>query len=123
MGKLLERLSDPTKSGVYRSGASEAIEDALRGGALHLVVIDLGDAADKAQLLERLARVLGFPAWFGANWDALADCLSDLSCRPAAGWVLLFKGFEKLAADEQGIFIDVLASAADAWPTRGKPFF
>lgn len=30
-------------------------------------------------LLARLAHGLSFPDYFGANWDALIDCLSDLS--------------------------------------------
>ncbi|WP_446686701.1 barstar family protein [Pseudofulvimonas gallinarii] len=26
-----------------------------------------------------MAAVFRFPEWFGDNWDALADCLADLS--------------------------------------------
>ncbi|MCZ7655132.1 MAG: barstar family protein [Rhodocyclaceae bacterium] len=34
---------------------------------------------DRTTLFECLATTLKFPDWFGHNWDALADCLSDLS--------------------------------------------
>ena len=39
--------------------------------------------SDKAALLARFAAALHFPDWFGHNWDALSDCLTDLSWLPA----------------------------------------
>jgi hypothetical protein len=44
---------------------------------------DVAGCSDKAGLLARTADALEFPAWFGHNWDALADCLTDLAWRPA----------------------------------------
>ena len=73
--------------------------------------------------MERVARALGFPRWFGGNWDALEDCLTDLSWSGAGGHVLLIDGAAELNADERGIFIDILASAAAWWAERGRPFF
>jgi hypothetical protein len=58
------------------------------------------------------------PDWFGANWDALEDSLSDL---PDQGYVLLFEGAQP--GDELGVLIDVLRSSAEWWTGRGKPFF
>jgi hypothetical protein len=43
---------------------------------------------------------LAFPAWFGHNWDALADCLTDLSWLPAAGYVLIWDGYGTLGRAE-----------------------
>ena len=48
--------------------------------------------------MERIAQALEFPQWFGGNWDALEDCLTDLSWSKAAGHVLLFEGAGGLAA-------------------------
>jgi len=66
---------------------------------------------------------LQFPYYFGENWDALEDCLTDLSWRQAQGHVLVFEGFQSLPADNVGVLIDVLASAAEFWAGEGKPFF
>ena len=123
MSKLLQRLSDASRSGVYRASRSDEILDATQDSKLRVARIDLAGASGKEALLERVARALQFPQWFGGNWDALEDCLTDLSWSDAAGHVLLIEGAEALPGDEGGIFIDILASAAAWWAERRRPFF
>ncbi|WP_341647529.1 barstar family protein [Thauera humireducens] len=48
--------------------------------------VELADCTDKAGLLRRFAEAFRFPDWFGHNWDALADCLTDLSWLPAPAY-------------------------------------
>src|SRR5947207_1463903 len=117
MSKLLERLRDPARSGVYRTSDAKAILEATRGGGLDVVTIDM----DPADLFSGIARALDFPDWFGANWDALADCLGDLSWRGGAGHVLMFARYPD--GDARGILLDVLRSSAEYRAARGKPFF
>jgi len=97
--------------------------DAVRGSKLSFARIALQDAKDKSVLMHKIAASLGFPEWFGENWDALEDCLTDLSWREAQGHVLVFEGFQFLASDDLGILIDVLIAAAEFWAGRGRPFF
>lgn len=123
MSKLLQRLSDAARSGVYRTSRSDEILDATQDSALRVARIALAGATAKDAVLTRIAQALAFPHWFGGNWDALEDCLSDLSWFKAAGHVLLFEGTAALPADERGILIDVLAAAAASWAERGRPFF
>jgi hypothetical protein len=70
--------------------------------------------------LEAIARALEFPAWFGGNWDALEDCLGDLSWRESRETVLVIKNF--IRNDELGILIDILASTAQFWAEQGGSF-
>jgi hypothetical protein len=116
MGKLGQRLMDASRSGVYRASGAASVVDAAREAALDLVRIDAQDA-----LFERLAKALDFPAWFGGNWDALEDCLGDLSWRTGGGHVLVFDGYPGGA--ELGALLDVLRSSAQYWAQRGRPFF
>jgi len=116
VSKLLARLSDPTKSGVYRTREEKDILDATRGAKLDVVVVDA-----KEHLFDDLARALAFPTWFGRNWDALEDVLGDLSWRKGDGHVVVFRTFP--AGEEFGILLDVLRATAEYWAGRGKPFF
>jgi hypothetical protein len=116
VSKLLERLRDASRSGVYRASGAQAIEQATRGSALDVVMIDAATG-----VFDALAAALDFPDWFGANWDALEDALSDLAWRKGEGHVLLLRSYP--AGDELGLLIDVLRSVADYWAGRGRPFF
>jgi hypothetical protein len=117
VSKLLARLRDPARSGVYRASAAETIEEATRASGLDVVRIDAAGAAP----LEAIARALQFPQWFGGNWDALEDCLSDLSWRKGEGAVLIFT--RAPGGEALGTLIDVLRAAAEYWAGRGRPFF
>ena len=123
MSKLLQRLSDASKSGVYRTSRTDEILDATRGSALHVARIDLAGASAKDAWIGRIAKALAFPAWFGGNWDALEDCLSDLSWITAGGYVLLIEGAAEAPLVERGTLLDILASAAASWAERKRPFF
>lgn len=107
---------DPS-SGVYRVRRAEEIIDRVRGSALDVAKIRY---AEKDVLLKRIAAALDFPQWFGENWDALEDCLSDLSWRDAPGHVLILEGARN--GDDLGVLIDILRSSAEYWAGRGKPF-
>lgn len=118
MGKLTEWLRDAQRSGVYRTGSRAPIADAVRGTALDLATVDLTQP-----LFAAFAQALSFPHWFGANWDALEDCLGDLSWREGDGQVLLLEGWGALSDREREVLLDVLASSAQFWRSQGRPFF
>jgi hypothetical protein len=115
MSKLLQRLRDAKRSGVYRASGAGAILDAVAGSSFDVVTIDAG-----RKPLEKIAHALAFPQWFGGNWDALEDSLGDLSWRQGEGHLLLFSGYPR---GERPLLIDVLRSSAEYWAGRGKPFF
>lgn len=108
------------RSGVYRAARAEDVLAAARG--LHLARIRLAGRVDKRALLGALAAALEFPDWFGHNWDALEDCLTDLSWIRASGHLIVIEGSACLARDDLGVLCDVLASAAEFWAERAKPF-
>ena len=111
-------------SGLYRSADARALAPVPAAG-LDVVPIRLAGVANKDALLERFASALEFPDWFGGNWDALEDCLGDLSWRPQGDRVLLIEGFESLALvshDDFRVLLDLLADVAEHWSAQGRAF-
>ena len=87
--------------------------------------VDLHAARDKAGFLTACARDLGFPANFGANWDAFSDCINDLAWEAARGYVITIENVEPFvrhAPDEWATALEILRGAADAWRVRNRTF-
>lgn len=113
------------RSGVYHTPVHvDAVKQARGEGDLWIDVA-LSHVGSKAELLDLLARELGFPSTFGRNWDALADALQDLAWRPAKGYALRLvdaaRASQALGAD-WATFIEVLRLTASYWKARGIAF-
>lgn len=69
--------------------------------------------ASKPALLASIAAKLNFPSYFGGNWDALDECLGDLSWLPS-GQVILGHADMPLVDDVANakIYVGILADAA-----------
>lgn len=121
-------LRDITRSGVYhtpQTGMPELLAAAEEAG-FAVFRIDLATVRDKASLFERLATALEFPDWFGHNWDALADCLGDLSWLQADGYLILLENCDGFRTGHGGDFataLQVFSSASDAWRDERVPFW
>ncbi len=82
-----------------------------------VLTLDLDGVTDKAGLMDRCARDLELPDWFGRNWDALADSLTDLRALPEAGALLLvvrnWQPYAKARPEEWEIAQEVFTSGVD----------
>jgi RNAse (barnase) inhibitor barstar len=86
---------------------------------------DCMTAVDKHGLLRAIARALKFPDYFGYNWDALEDCLTDLDWLEARGTILLLSRADRAAARAPhalAVALDVLEEAAAYWAAEGRTF-
>jgi hypothetical protein len=88
-----------------------------------LVVRIPAKARGKEKLLSVLAAKLRFPSYFGHNWDALEECLRDLSWlddRPRV--VIVHEAFPFSAAgDSLATYQSILADAVAMHRQRGTP--
>jgi len=81
---------------------------------------------DKKGLLTAVATAFEFPSYFGHNWDALLDCLSDFHWLPAKGYVCIMLHADQLkSADRKAYtaFLKVCQAAAVRWTQRNGPAF
>ena len=121
-------LADALASGVYfvEADGRAALVDAARTLGFEVFAIDLSGCTGHDAVLARMATALDLPPWFGGNWDALADCLNDLSWRPAEGYVLLREHAHAWqAADPAGFdtLLEIAGEASNAWSRHAVPFW
>ena len=103
----------PLTPGIYRvASADDTVHTlACSGWDARLVT----PATSIAQLYAALADALDLPSWFGANLDALWDCVTDLSVPTALvldGW----RGFERAEPERARRLVELFAERTLAEP-------
>jgi len=142
-------LADPAQAGAYfvDDRDTAALAEAAETLDYEVVRIDLRACAGKSQLLEQLGEAMRFPDWFGNNWDALADALTDLSWWPANGYLLLLEhsgdwqrasgqgpgdaratdaradDADDARAADLAVLLDILNETARAWAEQDTAFW
>ena len=104
----------------------EALAAAAKKAKLHTALLEIPRDMKSDELLERLGEALHFPDWYGANFDALHDCLTDPDCLPGRGIVLFIVGSANLHHSDPNGFstlIDVFKSAGSELQRNGTPFW
>jgi hypothetical protein len=69
-----------TSGGVFHLGPRPAVRTViteLAAAGWRVSMINARATSNKQALLAEIADTVGFPEWFGHNWDALADALRD----------------------------------------------
>ena len=128
MNDYTDTLTNTEISGVYEipEGGVEALLAAAEANKYLVYRVDLRKARSREQMLGLVGEGLELPAWYGANYDALMDCLCDLNWVPAPGYVIILENCHNiatLAPPEFNMMIDVFAEAANAWREEDKPFW
>lgn len=129
MSKLQRALTQTRIPGIYRI-ESKATLATLRAETesveWRLFYLDGSKIRDKKTFLDKIARAMEFPAYFGRNWDAFNDCLTDLGWAPAQGYVVLFQAPERLVKNSPAdwdVAIDIFSSAIEFWQEQGTPLY
>lgn len=126
---LQELLIRADLAGIYHlpPGGREALEAATQAVGYAWLPVHLGQTSDAEQLLQTLGSELALPEWYGANLDALYDCLTDATgWRQATGYVLLVDGCDALQTEDEDAFAQLLAvfeASIDYWREQGIAFW
>ena len=127
MISLAQQLSNQEAAGSYTLDCSvEALRSAVDEAGFALFDTDLKGIKGKQNLLNALAVAAQFPPEFGANWDALADALCDLSWHQSGGYVLLLRNVSDtlgLSANDREIALDIFADTVVYWRQHKKAFW
>ncbi|HEY8598077.1 MAG TPA: barstar family protein [Thermomicrobiales bacterium] len=128
MPTLLTALTDPAAAGIFRVPARLSVVALARRIAAtdaRLALLPGGAITDKGTFLRAAADALAFPPYFGRNWDAFADCLTDLSWLPAPGYAILYDNPAPLirqSPQDWAAAAEVFGAAAERWRVAGVPF-
>lgn len=91
--------STPKTGGVFFLAAGEP--------ATATFAVDLQNHAKMRDLLRPLGEALDFPEWYGANLDALFDCLADPDWLEGGG-IIRFYGLSPLVQNDPAGWADLL---------------
>jgi hypothetical protein len=86
--------------------------------------VELAGVKDESGLLSKLARDLNFPDYFGMNWNALIDCLRDLSWLSPRGVLVVLENSGDLWRQPMlaGTLIEIWLLCAEYWAKQDVPF-
>jgi hypothetical protein len=128
MNPLAQQLNDTAAAGSYTLDCGvDELRVAANDANFALFDADLKGIKGKQNLLDALAHAANFPPEFGANWDALADALCDLSWSgETRGYILLLRNVSNtfgLSANDREIAQDIFADTTLYWQQRNKAFW
>ncbi|MEM9299810.1 MAG: barstar family protein [Bacteroidota bacterium] len=116
-----EPLESNTSSGSVGVAQSALVENYWKYSDKKCVVIKLDCCMMKTKegLFNQFAQAFKFPEYFGENWSAFNDCVTDLGWITADAYSVLLLNSEFILADESSdqfdIFIRIISEAADEW--------
>jgi RNAse (barnase) inhibitor barstar len=121
-------LKNASASGVFYLAATQqpTIEAAAHLANFCVLKADIVKPSSTHDALLQLGSALNFPSWYGANFDALYDCLTDPEWQAAEGHVLFINGLTRLRASYPTDFatlIEVLQGAAEDRRKTHVPFW
>lgn len=127
MTQLTDVLAGSVASGVHEFADptdASIVGELIAERRWHLFHLDGTGVVDKPTFLTAIATACDFPEWFGNNWDALSDSLTDLSWAPASGYVLLYEQHRAYEAHpDWPTVIEIFQTATTFWEHRNVPFF
>ncbi len=107
---LLQHLAP----GVWKTHAVTANFGALAAAlGWRVIELDLGRTPNKQELLDDLATQASFPAHFGRNWDAAADCLGDLDLGPGRQALIIVRRAAAGNQTDGAVLLDIVSEAAE----------
>ncbi len=118
------------------SEVCDQVAESLKAAKLHVVYRRIrGDKARTAQgWFDECSAALQFPCYFGENWNAFDECITDLEWLPGDAYMLLItNGSRLLQAEPPGelaVLFTILDHAGQEWskpvagqfPRPAKPF-
>ncbi len=126
MNENLSFMTFPSKRKIRasRKQTIETLAKALAQQDIQVFYLDGQEIYNKEIFLRKTAEAMKFPAYFGFNWDAFEECITDLTWCPAKEYVLIYERPDVFAHTDPSqwqIAIEILHSAEEYWGATDTP--
>lgn len=124
--KLKKKITDDATGGVFfvspAIARAEIAQLTKKAGWLYFH-LDCSKITTKSGLLKAIGPAMHFPDYYGENWDAFEECLTDLSWAEGKGTVLLLEHVDGIAknTDAWETFCEILEDSCDYWAGEDQP--
>lgn len=111
--QIVDSVSQDTQNIIKTTleGKIDTLMQGLHQAGIDAVLVDRAPVFDKQTLLHALYQSCQLPAYFGFNWDALSDALTDDELHEGRSLVLVFQDFALLKVrnpKDCDIFLDIM---------------
>ncbi len=116
ISKTLENLSKREYIKIKRVEQYEKIKNLYVNKLSNIIELDGNKISSENDLFDMFLAKLKFPSYFGYNWDAFWDCVTDMSWTKVKNSVILIKNIENIIEKYYfETFIHVLIDAHEWW--------
>ncbi|WP_375496797.1 barstar family protein [uncultured Nostoc sp.] len=101
-----------------KQGIREAVEQIAAEPGTKVFYLDGKKINSKETFFSKAPEAMQFPTYFGANWDAFYECITDLTWCPAERYVILYDHadiFAQAEPTQYQITLEILNSAKKYW--------
>jgi len=111
--------------GIYELMRMPDFTEAVGGASVKVFTLVTDGSVNRESLLQALAQGLEFPDYFGNNWDAAFDCLTDRDWTPGSRVVLILDLRHNAAVDYATLqqFSSLVEDSARFWELRGVALY
>lgn len=124
--RLAKLFEEAAPSGVYwlkHAESPASVSKLAKVKGLAYFHLEGKSIEKKEQFLNHAATVMHFPDYFGNNWDAFEECITDFEWLDAAGYVIHFDHTDNFAAHHESqleTVVELFQDAVDYWKAEGK---
>jgi RNAse (barnase) inhibitor barstar len=89
-------------------------------------VLDSDRIVDSPSLFQEFATEFQFPEYFGHNWDALKDCLTELDGHEVDRYIITIDKLDRFIANDSSQwtnFLEVCKSVVEYWQDTETPVY
>jgi RNAse (barnase) inhibitor barstar len=122
---LLIELKKVSAIAVHFVLPSDLVGDFGELAELEVVETSIEEIMSDKELFAKISMALKFPDYFGCNWDAVDECLTDMNWLPANGYILILKDATQGWSQTPyalGRLVTAWLEAAEYWAENKTPF-